>query len=399
MGTNGSEYGVTFVDRTLEERVKDIIRTFVSLLWQRPRKVVRLLRNPSVVDGPTYFPDKKRKSRKRIILDQVANIMLHEDIERYYYLYGNDIKGSRRSEYTPYMEFMRRRNRLNFRSEHNSSCILRNKLFFGSIAKTLGIPTPQNVILTFCNTASDADFKCPPEGVRLSDGEKESLVSLLSQLEGSYFCKPLDGECGSGVVKLVADKRESGSVNMDGVIMTVEAAAELLSDSSYLIQNQITQHPAINKIYPLSINTVRLVTVRDVNTGRIEVFPSVLRIGNLGNNVDNFSMGGIVVNIDLDTGQLESTGFMKSEYGTLSSSHPSSGVIFSECCVPFIKEAVAMAKKFHFFLDLHSIGWDIAITPDGPCFIEGNDNWEIDAQQNALHPLDKYYKQYFFKKK
>jgi hypothetical protein len=41
-----------------------------------------------------------------------------------------------------------------------------------------------------------------------------------------------------------------------------------------------------------------------------------------------------------------------------------------------------MSKKLHsFFYGIHSIGWDIAITEDGPVFIEGNDNWEIPTFQ------------------
>lgn len=157
MTENSKKYGAAFKDITREEQAKDLIRNIVSILWQRPRRVLNLLKNSSALDGPTYFPEKKRKSRARIIVDQIANVLLHEDIEHYYYLYGNDIRGNKGREFTPYMKFMRRRNRLNFRSEHNSSCVLRNKLFFGSIAKTLGIPTPENVILTYCRDMQTSD--------------------------------------------------------------------------------------------------------------------------------------------------------------------------------------------------------------------------------------------------
>ncbi len=108
-------------------------------------------------------------------------------------------------------------------------------------------------------------------------------------------------------------------------------------------------------------------------------------------------MGGVIVNIDTDTGKLEKYGFMKSQYGTIMEMHPYTGIKFEGITLPYIKEAVAQAIRFHSFLNLHSIGWDIAITESGPYFIEGNDNWEIDVQQNALHPLDVYFKKYFYK--
>ena len=59
-----------------------------------------------------------------------------------------------------------------------------------------------------------------------------------------------------------------------------------------------------------------------------------------------------------------------------------SGIVFSEFTIPFLSEACEQAKYFHSMLPgLQSIGWDIAIGNDGPVFIEGNDNWEINGQQ------------------
>ena len=186
-------------------------------------------------------------------------------------------------------------------------------------------------------------------------------------------------------------------VFFDGQKLPMSEISRRLSSITYLIQKKIVQHPEISRLYPMSINTVRLVTVRDINTGEIKVFPSVLRIGNLGNTVDNFSLGGVIVNLDTNSGKLEKYGFMKSQFGTVMTHHPFTGIEFDSVTVPYIREAIRDAIRFHSFLDLHSIGWDIAITESGPCFIEGNDNWEIDVQQNALHPLDKYFKKYFYR--
>lgn len=381
-----------FVNVTLQEVCKDIVREIVSFLYRRPKIIFSILKNPSQLDGPTYFPNEKRKSKRRILLDQIINIIKYEDIEHYYYLYGKDIigKNNRGGEsFTPYMKFLRRRNRLNFRSEHNSSGILRNKLFFGAVAKSIGIPTPENVLLTICNSE---------EVVNLAVGESCNFISILQHLHGTFFCKPLRGECGSGIVKLVISPNNQGYGELGERRMAFSEIADSLSATEYLIQRKISQHPVLQSLYPLSINTIRLVTVRDVNSGNIEVFPSVLRMGNLGNSVDNFSLGGVIVNLDIDSGDLEKIGFMKSEYGTIMEKHPYTGVVFSGITIPYMKEAVEMAKKFHSFLDIHSVGWDIAITETGPCFIEGNDNWEIDVQQNALHPLNSYFTKYFYKK-
>jgi hypothetical protein len=59
-------------------------------------------------------------------------------------------------------------------------------------------------------------------------------------------------------------------------------------------------------------------------------------------------------------------------------------------------ESLETVKRFHnYFKDIHSIGWDIAITEDGPVIIEGNDNWEISLVQICSHGLQGEFNSYF----
>ena len=56
-----------------------------------------------------------------------------------------------------------------------------------------------------------------------------------------------------------------------------------------------------------------------------------------------------------------------------------------------------MARRFHSELhEIHSIGWDSAITDAGPCFIEGNDNWEISLVQICSKGLQREFEELFF---
>ena len=44
--------------------------------------------------------------------------------------------------------------------------------------------------------------------------------------------------------------------------------------------------------------------------------------------------------------------------------------------LPFAGEAVALACRSHEDLgSLRSVGWDLAVTPDGPTVVEGNTYW------------------------
>ena len=59
-------------------------------------------------------------------------------------MYGFDVKPIKEHDtYLNYSEFMRVRNALNLISHKNSTCILRNKLYFSFIS--IGIKTPQIV--------------------------------------------------------------------------------------------------------------------------------------------------------------------------------------------------------------------------------------------------------------
>ena len=111
--------------------------------------------------------------------------------------------------------------------------------------------------------------------------------------------------------------------------------------------------------------------------GNVYVLAKLLRVGTKKTgNVDNTSKGGIAIGIAND-GKLKKYGFQKPAYGGKTIEHPDTKVIFENYQIPFYEEAKQLVKKAHkYFYNITSIGWDIAITPNGPTIIEGNDNWE-----------------------
>ena len=57
---------------------------------------------------------------------------------------------------------------------------------------------------------------------------------------------------------------------------------------------------------------------------------------------------------------------------------------------PRYKETVEIAlKAAQCLYGIRAIGWDIAITADGPIIIEGNDNWKISLKQACDRSLRK----------
>lgn len=352
----------------LTTKIGDCAYAISVNLVKKPILLIKHILHPGRVISESYFPELPSKSRMTIWTEQAMNILRHGSTDEYYYMYGHDVKGlNNPSEYVLYKVFMDRRDALNLSDPHNDSCILRNKIFFASVARTIGVDTPALVASTQDGMIHYLD------GSSSDDAEWNGL----HRYDGSVlYSKPLDGQNGEGILRLEITPE-----------FDTEELHRRLSKGRFLIQEQIIQHDEMSRIYPGAVNTIRLTTVRNRQSGEIEYLPATLRIGAHGNVMDNFSQGGIIVAIDMATGRLDEVGFCKPTYGLKSRRHPDTDVEYSSFVVPFFEAAKAKAKYFHSFLNLHSIGWDIAIGPDGPIFIEGNDNWEINLPQTAFNPF------------
>lgn len=360
--------------------------TISNIIGSRPGALLYLLRNTKkLCSYPSYYPEKKRKGKIRIFFEQLSAILRTGFINDYYFSYGFDVKPRRETkDYFIYGEFKRLRDKFNQQSQINSSFILRNKLAFGFYVNSLGIQTGKNVGLL---------LEGGDQFLALETRRWTTLGEMLPSFQGTYFVKLLTGECGVGIFKM--ECLESGDVIVNGKHSSLQDIEALCSNGQFLIQKTIERHSEMKRLYPLSVNTIRLVTVRDQHDGSLCVFPSVLRIGGHGSFVDNTSQGGLAVGVETETGQLMQYGFLKPQYGTKTTKHPDTEVVFANFTIPFFSEAKRQAMFLHSLMpDLASIGWDIAIGVDGPVFIEGNDNWEINGPQICHGGLKPLFRQY-----
>ena len=150
----------------------------------------------------------------------------------------------------------------------------------------------------------------------------------------------------------------------------------------------------MNRLCSTAVNTIRLITVLTPNEEVIP-FRAGLRIGREGSNVDNCAKGGIFVGIDMNTGKLLKKGIIKPPFGNIVFRHPDTEIVFEGFEIPYFKDAVEIAKELHSKLyRIHSVGWDIAITQNGPMFIEGNSKWEVSGTQSAEGGV-KFIEKYF----
>lgn len=195
---------------------------------------------------------------------------------------------------------------------------------------------------------------------------------------GSLFMKPLGAGKGKGVRRL--DSTPVG-FQIDREPATEEQVARLLdSEDGWFLSETIEQHPALARIYSHTTNTVRIITMRGED-GTARIFFAVLRIGTAATvPVDNGSRGGLVANIDLDTGEL-------SEARTLWTRetferHPDSAAPIRGAMVPQwadVKESVLSVANALPYLQF--IAWDVLVSESGPCVIEANTSSGVNIVQ------------------
>jgi len=347
-------------------------------------------RAKTICKQKSYYPDEPHKSTWQIFRDQLYFIWKFGGLEKYYYLYGFDRKSMTRKricdEYIVYEpaffdkifynnNFLHRSKRI-----FTANCIVTDKFYFYLFLKSLNLPTPK--ILYYTRNGK----------LFYSENNQGEDISTIFNNNVDAFAKQFDGQLGNGAFAIKI-KDSKVYVNND-LVSSTDDLIKVFTKTNYIIQERILQHPELNRLCSTAVNTIRLVTLITPDEEIIAVRAG-LRIGREGSCVDNCAKGGIFVGIDLNTGKLMKKGIVKPPHGMIVYQHPDNGVVFEGFEIPFFKEAVEMAKELHSKLyRVHSIGWDIAITPDGPTFIEGNSLWEVSGTQAAvggLKHIEKYY--------
>ena len=157
----------------------------------------------------------------------------------------------------------------------------------------------------------------------------------------------------------------------------------LVKGGQLLIEEPIRQHPDMNKLCPDSVNTVRIVTL--VTAQGAQMVYALVRMGMGGVCVDNVSSGGMYAPVN-EHGQLYRPAFCD-KTGKYYERHPVTGTEITGFQIPLFDQALELCRTASRRVEAHLkyIGWDVAITPDGPVLVEGNNLPGYDMCQNAGH--------------
>lgn len=212
-----------------------------------------------------------------------------------------------------------------------------------------------------------------PDGAEASVDDDAAFAGAVAEMcaaspTGALFAKPAIANKGTG----------AHLVRRDAAPDAVDALRRGALKTDYLFQEAIGQHPEIDRLYPGSLNTVRIITGMAADGSR-PVLSAILRLGRSGKAVDNAHAGGLFVGVDRETGQLRGPYGGPARARTLwpfggerFDRHPDTGAPFEGFEVPHFAEAVEVARRATDRLPLLYSGWDVGIGPDGPVLIEGN---------------------------
>lgn len=200
------------------------------------------------------------------------------------------------------------------------------------------------------------------ETIDLRDVDDAQLAAFLSR-HPRVLAKPNEGHGGGGI--------ELHEVGPD--VDPARFRAEVTAQGQTVLDEFIVQHPEMSALYPDAVNTVRLITFLDKDD-RVHLLAAVLRIGN-GDVIDNFASGGMFTMLD-DEGVALYPGVDKNS--NVYREHPVTGTPIVGFRVPLYSEVLdlvaALARRTP---EAPYVGWDIAITANGPVVIEGNHNSSV----------------------
>ncbi|MFT3673671.1 sugar-transfer associated ATP-grasp domain-containing protein [Aestuariivirga sp.] len=245
---------------------------------------------------------------------------------------------------------------------------LNDKDFFAEFCTTQGLPHARTL-------------------ARISPGTCEWFLPR-EEITHDLFCKPQKGLGAKGTAVFRAAGPDQ-FINEAGEVITLAGVEKALQGmgTTMLVQRRLTNHPAIADMARDSLLTVRVITCRN-ERDEPEVCLAMLRLlAVLERDRSDLPDGEYATPIQLETGVLGMLAGddMKSS-PFRSAVHPATGRVIAGRVLPEWDAVKALALKLHGALPHRVVvGWDIAVTPDGPVVLEGNSNFDVMFLQRVQH--------------
>jgi Sugar-transfer associated ATP-grasp len=240
----------------------------------------------------------------------------------------------------------------------------------------------------FAEHCREHQIRTAPVLAVLTGGDVE-YCALPAEFDTDLFVKPVIARGGKGaqrwdLVEPATYRSTAGETLSRGQLCG--RLCELSRKASLLVQQRLKNHPELQPLNNGALSTVRVLTCLN-EQGEPEVMGAAMRMAIGANHVvDNLHAGGIATAVDLETGALGPASNLGADarLGWMDR-HPVSGAQITGTRLPMWEDVKDFAVRAHgAFADRVIVGWDIAITPDGPVLVEGNGAPDLDIMQRFV---------------
>lgn len=199
----------------------------------------------------------------------------------------------------------------------------------------------------------------------------EDFVSFVKQCDGKILMKPLMGASGRGIFKPDVTSDEK-AVSLFKEIKT--------GDVDYMAEELFIQTGSLHEANPSCLNAVRIFTL--FNGKEVYLMCAGVRIGGGKGVVDNIHSGGMVCELEKETGTIIGPGY--NLLGEKFVHHPVSGILLPGLVVPnwdkvlkVIREAAMVSPN------IGHTAWDVAVSETDVTLIEANEQGNFDLIQSC----------------
>ena len=207
------------------------------------------------------------------------------------------------------------------------------------------------------------------------------LNNLKSEKE--IIIKPLQGGGGNSITKV---SYNNDAYYLDDVKVTYEEFEKYINQlKNHLIQEHLNQADYSRDIYSGTINTIRILTMRDPETKKAFIATAVHKFGSERTKpVDNVWNGGMTALVDINTGILQKSAYHheNNKKITWQNYHPDTKKEIEGTKIPnwdLVKQKIIeLTNELDF---LNYVGWDVVVTPESVKVIEGNNCSEVNILQ------------------
>lgn len=188
--------------------------------------------------------------------------------------------------------------------------------------------------------------------------DRDKFVNFAAK-HNEFMYKPVGGAEGKGIKK----------VSLNSEIEAEEFFDFHIKKGRFIIEEVILQDERMAYLNRGTVNTVRVHAI--ICKGKVKIFYPYLRIGIGETVVDNHGSGGMVANIDDETGIVYTHGQTKKGHRYIK--HPNTGVQIVGFQIPDWSNLIKITNEITPLVPgTRWISWDFALSTNGWIVVEGN---------------------------